>query len=147
DAAWIAPALQATGTATSRRRTLPAESVVWLVIGRALRCARSIREVVRHLDFVLPTRRGRGTGSGAARAQARDRLGPAPLAALCAQTAAVWGAAAAAAERWRGLTVSGVDRTPWRGPATVENEATCGRVPTRWESGGWPPTRHELPER
>jgi hypothetical protein len=56
EAAWIAPALQATGTATIRRRTLPAESVVWLVIGMALRRARSIREVVRHLDLVLPTR-------------------------------------------------------------------------------------------
>src|SRR5262245_48621562 len=66
DAAWIAQALQATGTATIRRRKLPAEYVVWLVIGMALLRDRSIREVVRHLDLVLPTRAGRGTVSGAA---------------------------------------------------------------------------------
>src|SRR5262249_56112455 len=64
---------------------------VWLVIGMALLRDRSIREVVRHLDLVLPTRAGRGTVSGAAIAQARDRLGPEPLAALFAQTAAVCG--------------------------------------------------------
>src|SRR5262245_39077428 len=142
DAAWIAQALQATGTATIRRRKLPAEYVVWLVIGMALLRDRSIREVVRHLDLVLPTRAGRGTVSGAAIAQARDRLGPEPLAALFAQTAAVWGPAAAAAERWRGLTVYGVDGTTLRAPDTAENEAAFGRVPTRWEStGGYPVLR------
>jgi len=116
DAAWIAQALEATGTATIRRRKLPAEYVVWLVIGMALLRDRSIREVVRHLDLVLPTRTGRGTVSGAAIAQARDRLGPEPLAALFAQTAAVWGPAAAAAARWRGLSVYGVDGTTVRVP-------------------------------
>jgi Insertion element 4 transposase N-terminal len=134
DAEWIAQALQATGTATIRRRKLPAEYVVWLVIGMALLRDRSIREVVRHLDLVLPIRTGRGTVSGAAIAQARDRLGPAPLAALFAQTAAVWGPAEADAERWRGLTVYGVDGTTLRVPDTAENEAAFGRVPTRWES-------------
>ena len=36
DPAWIAQALQASGTATIRRRKLPAEHAVWLVIGLAL---------------------------------------------------------------------------------------------------------------
>lgn len=36
DREWIEQALQATGTATIRRRRLPAEQVVWLVIGMAL---------------------------------------------------------------------------------------------------------------
>src|SRR5262249_1996856 len=82
DPEWIAQALQATGTATLRQRKLPAEYVVWLIIGMALLRDRSIREVVRHLDLVLPTRTGRGTVSGAAIAQARDRLGPEPLGTL-----------------------------------------------------------------
>jgi len=142
DAAWIAQALQATGTATIRRRKLPAEYVVWLVIGMGLLRDRSIREVVRHLDLVLPTRAGRGTVSGAAIAQARDRLGPAPLAALFAQTAAVWGPAAVEETRWRGLAVYGVDGTTLRDPDTAENEAAFGRVKTRWEStGGYPQLR------
>src|SRR5262249_14350432 len=73
--------------------------------------------------LVLPTRRGRGTVSGAAIAQARERLGPAPLAARFAQTAAVSGPAAAAAERWRGPTVFGVEGAALRGPRP---RATCG---------------------
>ena len=36
DPAWIAQALQASGKATIRRRKLPAEHAVWLVIGLAL---------------------------------------------------------------------------------------------------------------
>lgn len=36
DPAWIERALEATGTATLRKRRLPAEQVVWLVIGMAL---------------------------------------------------------------------------------------------------------------
>src|SRR5262245_41057406 len=103
---------------------------------------RSIREVVRHLDLVLPTRAGRGTVSGAAIAQARARLGPEPLAALFAQTAAAWGPAAADQDRWHGLAVYGVDGTTLRVPDTAENEAAFGRVATRWEStGGYPQLR------
>ena len=137
--AWIAQALTATGTGSIRRRKLPAEYVVWLVIGMGLLRDRSIREVVRHLDLVLPTGRRRETVSGSAIVQARERLGPEPLAALFAQCAAVWGPAAAEAERWRGLAVYGVDGTTLRVADTPENEAAFGRVPTRWEStGGYP---------
>jgi len=142
DPEWIAQALAATGTATVRRRKLPAEYVVWLVIGMALLRDRSIREVVRHLELVLPGPRGRRAVSGSAIAQARTRLGPEPLAALFAQAAAVWGPAAADADRWRGLAVYGVDGTTLRVPDTPENEAAFGRVPARWEStGGYPVLR------
>ena len=139
DAEWIAQALTATGTATIRRRKLPAERVVWIVIGMGLLRDRSIQEVVRHLDLVLPAGSHRVAVSGSAIVQARERLGPEPLAALFAQSAAVWGAAAADAERWRGLAVYGVDGTTLRVPDTPENEAAFGRVPTRWDStGGYP---------
>ena len=139
DAEWIAQALQATGTATIRRRKLPAEYVVRLVIGMGLLRDRSIREVVRHLDLVLPAGPRRVAVSGSAIVQARERLGPEPLAALFAQSAAVWGAAAVDAERWRGLAVYGVDGTTLRVPDTADNDAAFGRVPTRWEStGGYP---------
>jgi len=142
DPEWITNALAATGTATIRRRKLPAEYVVWLVIGMALLRDRSIREVVRHLDLVLPTGPRRVTVSGSAIVQARDRLGPEPLATLFTQAAAVWGPAAADAERWRGLAVYGVDGTTLRAPDTAQNEAAFGRVPTRWEStGGYPVMR------
>ena len=70
DPQWIADALAATGTASVRRRKLPAEHVVWLVIGMGLFRDRSIAQVVHHLDLVLPTR-GR-------RARARHQRGDRP---------------------------------------------------------------------
>src|SRR5206468_2975958 len=102
DPAWIAAALAATGTASVRRRKLPAEHVVWLVIGMGLFHDRSIAQVVQHLDLVLPARNGgQGRVTNAAIVQARDQLGAKPLAALFAQTAAVWATTAADATPWR----------------------------------------------
>src|SRR5206468_9525265 len=115
DPTWVAQALTATGTASVRRRNLPAEHVVWLVIGMGLFHDRSIAQVVRHLDLVLPERRGaRGRITNAAIVQARDQLGAAPLAALFAQTATVWATAAADTTRWRGLAIYGLDGTTLR---------------------------------
>ena len=64
DPAWIDAALHATDRATVRRRKLPAHFVVWLVIGMALFRDRSIREVVRHPDLVLPGPRRHATVTG-----------------------------------------------------------------------------------
>src|ERR1700681_2155786 len=91
DKSWVEQALQATGTATVRRRKLPAEYVVWLVIGMAMLRDRSIAEVVRHLDLVQRTPQGeRRCATSGAVVQARDRLGPEPLAWLFHSTAQVW---------------------------------------------------------
>src|SRR6058998_3895033 len=143
DPAWIAEALGATGTASVRRRKLPAEHVVWLVIGMGLFHDRSIAQVVQHLDLVLPTRNGgRGHVTNAAIVQARDQLGAKPLAALFAQTAAVWSAAAADTTRWRGLAVLGLDGTTLRVADTPANVAHFGRPPSRHgEGAGYPQLR------
>src|SRR3990172_11318187 len=83
DPAWVAEALAATGSASVRRRKLPAEHVVWLVIGMGLFRDRSIAQVVHHLDLVLLTPGGaRRRISNAAIVQAREVLGPEPLATL-----------------------------------------------------------------
>jgi len=66
DPAWIDQALRATDRASIRKRKLPAHFVVWLVIGMALFRDCSIREVVRHLDLVLPGKRRQATVSGSA---------------------------------------------------------------------------------
>ncbi len=55
---WVEEALTATGTATVRRRRLPAELAVWLVIGTALFRNRAVTEVANKLNLVLPGRRG-----------------------------------------------------------------------------------------
>lgn len=54
DPEWIDEALQATGTATIRRRRFPAEQVIWLVIGMCLFRDLSMRELVATMDLALP---------------------------------------------------------------------------------------------
>ena len=85
DPEWIEAALQATGTATIRKRRLPAEQVVWLVIGMALFRNKAITEVASSLDIALPTPSGGPTAARSAVSNARGRLGEEPLAWLFAR--------------------------------------------------------------
>lgn len=120
DPAWILEALEATGTASLRRRRLPAEQVIWLVLGMALLRDRSIAEVAATLDLVLPSRRGRVAATSAI-AQAKDRLGEEPLQWLFDTCAQAWAHRSAAKHRWRGLALYGVDGTTLRVPDSTEN--------------------------
>ena len=58
DQAWIQDALTSTKSASVRRRKIPADVVVWMVLGMALFRDRSIEEVVDHLGLVLADRDG-----------------------------------------------------------------------------------------
>ena len=73
DSGWIEEALAATGTASLRKRRLPAEQVVWLVIGMGLYRNLPIAEVVRSLDLALPDTEGRRRVAPSAIPQARER--------------------------------------------------------------------------
>lgn len=144
DPQWIERALQATGKASVRRRKLPAEYVVWLVIGMALLRDRSIQEVVRHLALAWPgADRHRPSVSGGAVVQARDRLGAQPLAWLFEHTAEGWASVSADEHRWRGLAVFGVDGTTLRVPDSPENAAAFGRPGTSrgGPAAGYPQVR------
>jgi len=144
DAQWVEQALAATGSATVRRRKLPAEQVLWVVIAMGLFRDRSIQEGVHHLDLVLPVGSGatrRGVVTSSAVVQARDRLGAAPLATLFEQTAARWAGASADAHRWRGLSVYGVDGSALRVPDTPENEGAFGRPGSSRGTAAYPQLR------
>lgn len=143
DPVWIARALRQTDTATMRRRKLPAEHAVWIVIGMGLLRDRSIEEVVRHLGLVLPetAENRRASATGSAIAQARNRLGPEPLKALFETTAQQWAVASADRHRWRGLSVYGVDGSSLRIPDTEENEAAFGRPGSSRGRAGYPQAR------
>lgn len=124
DPEWILQALEATGTATIRNRRLPAEQVVWLVIGMALFRNRSIVEVVNKLDLALPD--VSLTVAPSSIVEARARLGADPMEWLFAISAEHWAHASARRHSWRGLAVYGADGTTLRVPDSKENAAHFG---------------------
>jgi len=141
DPDWIEEALKATGTATIRKRRLPAEQVVWLVIGMCIFRDLSLKELVATLDLALPGSRGIRIAPSSI-VQARDRLGDEPIRWLFERVASTWGHASARKHAWRGLALYGVDGTTVRVPDSVENRAHFGGQDTRWEStSGYPLVR------
>ncbi len=129
DPAWIQEALEATGTATLRRRRLPAEQVIWLVLGMALFRDRAIVDVADSLNIALPGRRG-PTVAPSSVAQARARLGVEPMEWLFDICAQHWAHASADLHRWRGLALYGVDGTTLRVPDSAENREHFGSAGT-----------------
>jgi hypothetical protein len=129
--AWIEEALAAAGIVTLRRRRLPAEQVIWMVIGMGLIRNLPIEEVVDKLELALPDKKGTLVAKSAI-SKARQRVGEDPLAYLFAATAAEWATRSADADRWRGLALYGLDGTTMRVSDSPENRATFGSA----EAGG-----------
>lgn len=124
DAEWIEAALTATGTATLRRRRLPAEQVVWLVIGMALYRDRPIVDVASKLDISLPG--VRPCASPSSISEARTRLGDEPLEWLFNRSALAWSRQSADRHRWRGLVLYAIDGTSMRTPDSEANRLHFG---------------------
>lgn len=123
---WIEQALAATGTATVRTRRLPAEQVIWLVLGMALYRHRPIDELVHRLDLVLPGVDDEVSVAKSAVAQARARLGDEPLRWLFERCSTKWATESAARHTWRDLALYGVDGTTVRVPDSTANRAHFG---------------------
>jgi hypothetical protein len=140
DAAWIEQALSATGTATVRRRRLPSEQVIWVVLGMGLYRDSPIEDVVSKLDLALP-----GASATVARStvsQARERVGSEPLRWLFERSASTWSSRSAEAHRWRGLSLYGMDGSTVRVPDTPENrEAFGGQRARNGSVSGYPMVR------
>lgn len=122
---WVEEALLATGTATVRRRRLPAEQVLWLVVGMALMRNESMERIVEWLNLAMPAGRGEPVAKSAI-TQARQRLGEDPVAYLFVVTAAVWAVESAERRRWRGLSLWGADGSTLRVPDSPENWKAFG---------------------
>lgn len=125
DPELIEAALEATGTATIRHRRLPAEQVLWLVLGMALYRPEPIHELVDRLGLALP-KEGKGRVARSSVTQARERLGDAPLKWLFNRCARKWGHESARKHAWRDLALYGVDGTTVRTPDSPENRAHFG---------------------
>jgi len=139
DPEWILQALEATGKASVRRRRLPAEQVVWLVIGMALMRDRSIPEVVSKLNLALPGRSP--TVAPSTVAEARARLGEEPMEWLFTVSADHWAHASADAHRWRGLALYGADGSTLRVADSPENAEFFGYSNSVRGQSGYPLVR------
>jgi hypothetical protein len=142
---WLVEALSAgecgEKLAQMRRRKLPAEQALWLVIGMAVFRDRSIEAVAEHLSLVLPRPGPRGGIAPSALTQARHRLGAEPMEHLFGLTGEAWGMREADKDRWRGLSLWGLDGTCMRIADTTENETAFGRPGSGRSESGYPQLR------
>jgi len=143
DVEWVRAALQTTGKMSIRRRRVPNEVVVWLVIGMALFRHRAIEATAKHLGLVLGGRRG-ATGSAvssSAVSQARQRVGSTPLQVLFAMLTTHWARQWHARHRWRELKLAAIDGSTLRVPDTAMNEQRYGRPGSGRAKGAYPQAR------
>ena len=123
---WIENAVQASGGASIRRRRLPAQQMVWLVIALALYRHQSISEVVDdELDLALPARDASFVSKSAV-TQARQRTGAAPLAWLFRQSACNWVAQDQAQFQFKGFSLFAMDGTTLRTADSAANRDHFG---------------------
>ena len=125
DPDWIIRALSSTGKASVRRRKLPAEQVVWLVIALALYRNQAIPDIVAHLALVLPDEVNPDIARSAL-TQARQRLGDEPLAQLFSISFSVWDEQHQSGRAWRGLARYAVDGSTLRVSDSAENRQHFG---------------------
>lgn len=111
DPDWIAQALAVTGKASIRRRKLPAEHAVWLVIGLALFRHLPLWQVVQQLALSLDQQT---LPAPSASVQARQRLGDEPMAQLFRMLTQAWNRA----PTHDALRVLAVDGVVWCAPDT-----------------------------
>ena len=109
DPAWVEEALAASGAISIRRRRMPAEQVVWLVLGMALFEDRSIHDVVTHLGLAV----GPGRLAASAVPKARARVGSEPLRWLFHRTSEAWSESPGLGG-YRDLAVYAIDGTHLR---------------------------------
>ena len=141
--AWVREALERSGTETLRRRKLPNEVVVWLVIGLAMFRSWSIEYTVKHLG--LGSQAGKGPVgkfvSSAAIVKARVRVGVSALMELFEITALSWIREFEDFNRWRDLGLFALDGSTLRVADTVGNEEVYGRPGSSRSPAAYPQAR------
>ena len=122
---WIEQAVTYTGKASIRKRRLPAEQVVWLVVALALYRHQSISEVVDDLDLALPDVQAPCVSKSAV-SQARQRLGAEPLKALFDLSAHAWTEQDRKQYLFKGLSLFAMDGTTLKTADTPEHREHFG---------------------
>ena len=132
----IAEALEATGTASVRRRKLPAEQVVWLTVGMAMFTNTSIRQTLDRLNLTI-----NGKVVPSAVSDARKRLGPKPLSYLFDLLARSWTQQISSETSWRGMRLLGIDGTTMRVLDSDENLKHFGKPGSHRAEAAYPQVR------
>jgi len=141
DPAWIAEALRTAGVVSVRRRKLPLDVVVWLIIGANLLAGHAFDEVVRHLGLTPLSRRSNPQvpPSSGAVSDARVRLGDVAMKEVFSVTAKHWADAEDFRSlRFRGLRVLADDGFALRTPDTKTNLAEFGKPGSRRGEAAYP---------
>lgn len=138
DAEWLGAALKAAEFVDVRRRRLPAEQVMVLVLAMALFRDRSIHAVMSHLNLGLGDT---DAPVPSASVQARYRVGVEPLRQLFCISAQHW-QERAPRSGYAGMRVVAIDGTHMRIPDSDANDAYFGRPGARAKGvGGYPQVR------
>ena len=117
---WVASALDLCAQATIRRRRLPSDQVLWLVLGMALFRDEPVHEVARRLNICAQGLASHDLLARSGVTEARKRLGADPLEWLFRQTGNQWGRERYDGDTWQGLQVLAVDGALLRTPDTPE---------------------------
>ncbi|MDU4840959.1 MAG: IS4 family transposase [Leclercia adecarboxylata] len=134
----IQQAFSLTDTVTLRKRKLPLESMVWLVIGMAIFNNKLLSHIVNLMDIV--DRTGRPFTAPSSVIARRKTLGEDAIRVLFGLTQQHWHEEARH-PHWNGLTLNAVDGVVWRTPDTPENAAAFAKAGNQYGERGCPQVR------
>jgi hypothetical protein len=116
-AEWVASALDLSTQAIIRRRRLPPDQVLWLVLGMALFRDEPVHEVARRLNICA---KGLATDHLLARSGVIEARGADPVEWLFRKTGSQWGGERYSDDAWQDWQVFAVDGALLRTPDTPE---------------------------
>jgi len=139
---WIESALEQSGRHSQRRRALPAEATLWLVLLMALQRRDSYHTLLEQIFGSLWAQRqwGNKPPCTSAFTKARDRLGVEPLRLVFEHSVERW-AAATPGLTCQGRRVYALDSSTFKVPDSEENRACFGLPPASRGQAGYPQMR------
>ena len=134
----IKKALEQTDTVTFRKRKLPLESMVWLVIGMAIYNDKPLSQIINMLDIVDRDKKAFVVPSAVI--QRRQDLGVQAIEKVFDLTQAHWHKEAHH-PHWNGLSLLAVDGVVWRTPDTPENNQQFSKSTNHTSQSQYPQVR------
>lgn len=117
---WVESALNLSDKASIRRRRLPSDQVLWLVLGMAIFRDEPIHEVARRLNICAQGLASDCLLAKSGVTEARKRLGVQPVEWLFRRTGHHWGRERYPGDNWHNLQLFAIDGALFRTPETPE---------------------------